>query len=173
MGCYFGLELLALDMFWSGMGLTAVRVGVLANAVGFIAATAVSLMLVRFGSSRIVREGLWLSGCLAAVVVFVAIVMSVGGGEKRLPWPVEWAAMASALIGVVTLIRTLGWLIRGGAHKFHYWPETAVIVGVCLLAYGGSGVINDRDEDMDRYLATLGAGLTATAVLFRRRASST
>ena len=171
MGCYFGLELIAVNLLWTGSGLAAVRLGFTANLVGLIAATGVSLTLVRYTSRRIVREAMWLCGCMASAVVFVTIVISVAGAPRDGIWPSEWAVLLLGPFGVVTLLRTVIWLIKSGAHKFRYWPETALIVGVCLLAYGGSGVIND-DKDTDRYLATLGAGVTATAMLFRRRASS-
>ena len=71
----------------------------------------------------------------------------------------------------MTALRVAAWLIiMGGGRRFRYWPEVVLVTGVCLFAYGGLGVIDtDRYEDSDQILATLGAGLTITSALVRRR----
>jgi hypothetical protein len=155
------------------MGIAALRLGFMANFIGFSVAIAVSVVLIRYASSRIVREALWLCGCSAIIVIFVTMAMSIEGGPTKGPSPAEWAGAVLVLFSAVTIVRTIVWLIRTRTRKFGHWPEAAAIVGVCLLAYGGSGIINsDGPEDADRYLATVGAGLTATAMVLRRGASS-
>lgn len=121
-------------------------------------------------TNRMLREASWFVGC--AVVVGTVLVIFIAA--EVVAWAdVDWTAVTAvvfSVFGLVTLVRAVAWLIRGGGRRLRYWPESVLIAGVCLLAYGGSGVIDaDRYEDSDRYLATIGAGLTITGTLIRRR----
>lgn len=118
--------------------------------------------------NRWLREGFLLAGAVGATVLFVIVVKSVPGAPAGGPDGAEWVGLSAFAYGAATSSRVLWWMVRGSGRR--HAPSALLVSGVCLLAFGGLGVIDgDRDEMADRYVATLGAGLAAAGSLLRRR----
>ncbi len=195
---YFGLDLLAAAVFQASMLSTGLLLGFAANVVGVLVATFGGRLLVqrcRVSSAaplhrsnpgrpraqqpferapapakahRARHEALWLLGSVA-VFAGLAAVMESAAIAPRWPEGVEWPIGVAGVYALLSALRLSVWAISGGARTFQYWPEVGIVVGVCLLAYGALGVIDEYGDDSDRYVATLGAGLSAGSAIARRR----
>jgi hypothetical protein len=116
--------------------------------------------------TRPIRELLWAAGCAVGVAAFVGFVMLMRAGPSNPPRADEWAVMFLALFGIVTAIRTAAWAVSGRVAVAALWPEVAVVIGVCVAAFGLSGDYSDEE----RAYIVIGAGIAAIGALALLRA---
>lgn len=116
----------------------------------------------------ILRELKWALAAVLAAAVFVVVV--VFGGWERWPRGTEWIEFLAGIWLLVSAFRLAWWLARGQARAFAWWAEVFLVIGVALLAYGGSVLFQpNADYEIERYLFTVGATVATIAALVRRQ----
>lgn len=116
------------------------------------------------------RELKWLLGSFLASLLFMLVVVGIWGDAAPDVHAASVAGVSAFTYLASGVIRAIHWLSCRPGRR--YAPDVLAVLGVCLLAYGGLGVLAEGDGDdasSNRYLATLGAGLAGAGIAIRRR----